>query len=130
MPSLAEPQLRLARAELESGLRAGQDRRAETLIDTYPAVDADPEAVLELVYTEFVVRQQLGQNPAPSEWLARFPQWRGDLEQMFQVHDALCQAESSRPGGLVGLTLTAGGRPAVVSTPRIPGYEVETEVGR
>ena len=29
---------------------------------------------------------QLGQRPAPEEWYARFPQWRHDLEQLFEVH--------------------------------------------
>jgi WD40 repeat protein len=129
MPSVAESQLRRARAELESDLRAGRDRRAETLLATYPAIADDTDAVLELVYTEFVVRQQLGQEPDPSSWLDRFPQWRADLEQMFQVHDAVCKEEAGRrslgdASTLPGFT-AAGGPPLPFA-----GYEVLGELGR
>src|SRR5947209_12796447 len=125
MPSAAESQLRRARAELESDLRAGHDRRAETLIAAYPAVAADTEAALELVYTEFVVRQQLGQNPDPSSWLDRFPQWRSDLEQMFEVHDELCKAEAGRSSLGRNPTLPAaplpGGPPPPLPRARVLG---------
>ncbi len=123
-PGFAEGQLRRARAELEAGLRGGADARAEALLAAYPAVAADPEAAIELVYTEFVVRQQLGQTPAPAEWLARFPQWKTDLEQMFEVHDELCRSDvlTQRDGAPVA---AAVGPPLL-----IPGYQTLGEVGR
>src|SRR4051812_46655996 len=129
MPSDAESQLRRARAELETDLRAGHDRRAETLIAAYPAVAADTEAALELVYTEFVVRQDLGQNPDPSSWLDRFPQWRADLEQMFQGHDERCKAAALRPPPSRGPTLPAVPLPGGPPLP-FAGYEITGELGR
>jgi WD40 repeat protein len=119
-PGTVEGQLRRARGELEAGLRAGTGVRAEELLLAYPAVAADPEAAIELVYTEFVVRGELGQSPRPDEWYERFPQWRADLEQMFQVHDALCRSAAGRPAP----------PPADRGPFRLPGYEVLGEIGR
>lgn len=100
MPSaqstVVEGQLRRARAALEDGLRAGGDGRAEDLLAAYPAVAADAEAALELVYTEFAVREELGQTPDPADWYARFPQWRADLEQVFEVHRELRREDDRR----------------------------------
>jgi hypothetical protein len=127
VPSNAEGELRRARAELESDLRADKDRRPEELLVAYPAVAADTDAALELAYTEYIVRDQLGQKPTPDEWYERFPQWRADLEQMFEVHNELCKAEdqslartrtAARPAGLIGHT-----------PGHIAGYEIIGEVG-
>ncbi|HYH67029.1 MAG TPA: protein kinase [Urbifossiella sp.] len=123
LPGTAEGELRRARAELESSLRGGGDARAEALLTAYPAVATDPEAALELVYTEFVVRQELGQNPTPADWIERFPQYRADLEQMFEVHDELCRSDAiTRHDGL-------GAVPASRAV-MIPGYQILGEVGR
>ena len=47
------------------------------------------EAAQELILTEFKVRQELGQNPDPAAWLDRFPRWRDDLRQLFEVYRGL-----------------------------------------
>src|SRR6476660_4980031 len=78
--------LRQARSQLERAVRAGEAARAEDLLAAFPDLADDTEAVLELAYTEFVVREELGQSPSTADWLARFPRWRVDLEQLFEVH--------------------------------------------
>jgi serine/threonine protein kinase/tetratricopeptide (TPR) repeat protein len=94
-------QLAQACDELQRQLRAGAACRAEDLLAVYPAVAADTDAALELVYTEFVVREELGQQPQKADWLARFPQWRDDLGQVFDVHTAVA---ISTPGAVDGET--------------------------
>jgi WD40 repeat protein/serine/threonine protein kinase len=79
-------QLRAACAALERSLRAGEACKAEDWFRMYPALATHKEAALELVYAEFVCREQLNQQPTPEEWYSRFPEWRVDLEQLFQVH--------------------------------------------
>jgi hypothetical protein len=78
-----EKQLQLACAELRERLRAGEDCRAETLLNDYPALASQPDYALELILTEFVTRQELGQRPDPAAWYARFPQWRDQLRELF-----------------------------------------------
>jgi len=93
--SVIEPQLRAACARLDRQLRAGADERAERLFAEWPALAAKVDAALELIYTEFVIREELGQQPRCADFLARFPQWRSGLEEQFRVHELL------RDGGTI-----------------------------
>jgi WD40 repeat protein/serine/threonine protein kinase len=103
----------MASAELQRLLRAGAPCRVEDLLAAYPAVAADANSALELIYTEFVVRDQLGQQPQTTDWLARFPQWRDDLAQLFEVHTAVAGASATvgepRPGAPVAAASSAAG---------------------
>jgi serine/threonine-protein kinase len=72
-------------AELADRLWAGEDCHAEDFFPALPAADPAADAAIELIYTEFVVREELGQRPSVDEWLARFPQWRDRLERMLQI---------------------------------------------
>jgi hypothetical protein len=49
-------------------LRAGEPCRAEDFLPKGDWNDGNRESVLELLYTEFVVRHELGQDPDPNEW--------------------------------------------------------------
>jgi WD40 repeat protein/tetratricopeptide (TPR) repeat protein len=82
----AGPLLRQACAELERRLRAGEDPCATELLAQFPLLAEQKDAVLELIYTEFVLREELGQRPEVATFCARFPQWQTDLQQVFQVH--------------------------------------------
>jgi WD40 repeat protein len=112
---------------LERRLRAGEPCRAEDLFAAFPALAADPDAALELIYTEFVVREELGQRPLLAEWPDRFPQWGADLQQLFQVHgfvrddrNAATAVAATMPTGVEG---PGSGR-------RLGDYELLEEVGR
>src|SRR5262249_5073476 len=78
--------MREACTDLERRLRAGEACAAEDWFTAHPDLAALPEYALELIYAEFVLREQLGQRPTPEAWYARFPQWQADLRQLFQVH--------------------------------------------
>jgi serine/threonine protein kinase/formylglycine-generating enzyme required for sulfatase activity len=100
-----ERQLRLACAELERRLYAGEDCRAETIIERIPALASDPNCTIELIYAEYVIREELGQNPSPEEFFVRFPQWRERLERQFQVHELLSGEEDLEPNRLLDLPM-------------------------
>lgn len=63
--TVLERQLRQACAELTHRLRAGETCRAEDWLATHPELAAHVESALELVYAEFVLREQLGQQALP-----------------------------------------------------------------
>src|SRR5262249_53542147 len=98
--------------EIAQKLRAGEPCRAEDYLAQYPGLDA--EDAVELVYTEFVGREERGDRPEPTEYLARFPDLRGPLEEQFLVHRAFQAAppDSPRTGQTIG------------------PYELEQEIGR
>jgi WD40 repeat protein len=87
--SYAEVQLRQACAELDRRLRSGAHCRAEELLARFPQIGSSAELAVELIYTEIVTRQELGQPPRPEEYAARFPQWREEITEQLRVHELL-----------------------------------------
>jgi serine/threonine protein kinase len=123
-------QLAQACGDLERRLRAGENCAAEEWLTACPALAARPEYALELIYAEFVVRGRLGQQPCEEEWYARFPQWRADLEQLFQVHD-LAGAEQDGSGTIIDMRdASPPARLGLAPGSRIGNYELLAELGR
>jgi eukaryotic-like serine/threonine-protein kinase len=90
-------QLRQARSELERCLRAGEECRAEQILARYPALAADADSALEIIYsTEFTLRELRGEEPTPEEYYARFPQHRQGLEELFRLHKLVGGEEEER----------------------------------
>jgi hypothetical protein len=87
--SVSEQQLRQACAELDRRLRAGEPCRAERFLARMPLLASQEDWAVELIYTEFVAREELGHRPTPEEYYARFPRWKARLFRQFQVHDML-----------------------------------------
>jgi len=85
--------LREACADLIRRLRSGDDARAERWFETFPALAADAEAAIELIYTEFATCDELGRRPDAAEYLRRFPQWTVALERQFDIHRLLAGDE-------------------------------------
>src|SRR5262249_6670160 len=83
--AVQEELLRERCVELARKLRAGDNCKAEDFLPNTPLAPSDEDASLELIYTEFVVREELGQQPKPADWLARFPHLRDRLERLFPI---------------------------------------------
>ncbi len=94
LDDVPERQLRQACAELDRRLRAGTGGRAEELLAEFPALADAPDLAMELIYTEFCIREDLGESPKPEECYARFPHLRDRLQRLLQVHDQLGAAEA------------------------------------
>ena len=70
-------QLRQACTELQRRLRAGQPCCAEQLLAEFPAVSRHEDLVLDLIYTEYVLRKHLGEEPTPDPQSQRGEPGRG-----------------------------------------------------
>jgi tetratricopeptide (TPR) repeat protein/tRNA A-37 threonylcarbamoyl transferase component Bud32 len=67
----------------------GGDRpRVEDLLAD-SSLSGEPEAFLDLLYNEIVLREELGEAPGLDEYVARYPQLADDLRLHFEVHAAL-----------------------------------------
>src|SRR5205823_23758 len=64
--------LALLRQDQRLRWRRGERPRVEDYLDRYPALWADGDAVLDLAYAEFVLREELGETPDAEGYLARF----------------------------------------------------------
>jgi serine/threonine protein kinase/WD40 repeat protein/Tfp pilus assembly protein PilF len=116
--------------------RAGAGVPAEAYLQRYGVLQADLEAGFDLVYNEYLLRAQSGDQPNLQEYLQRFPQYADVLPTQLALDRALAlDADCGPDGTLLAPTATpenetparaAGGR----AWPAIPGYEVIGELGR
>jgi hypothetical protein len=115
--------------------RLGQRVPAETYLDAFPAVRDQAEHAVELLLAEYLLRDELGEQPALEEYLGRFPQYAGALQLQLELHQAMGTGSEPLSDGSER-TMTLGGRGEIESgagsggLPVIPGYEVLGVLGR
>ncbi|HMF12109.1 MAG TPA: serine/threonine-protein kinase, partial [Gemmataceae bacterium] len=97
--------------------QSGKRVMAETILTQHPDLQNDPEATLELVYNEVLLREKLHEAPELDEYQRRFPLLTERLAMLFTVHAAL-----ENDAG-------AGSEPTSELT-QIVGYDVIREIGR
>jgi WD40 repeat protein len=111
-PALVEVLLRQREA-----WQKGQRPPVEELLDLYPHLRADGDAVLDLIYNELVLREESGQTLVPADYYRRFPDLEPALRAQFEVEEAM----------------TLDGHPPEAAPPRLPrldGCEILDEIGR
>ncbi|HJZ56081.1 MAG TPA: serine/threonine-protein kinase, partial [Gemmataceae bacterium] len=134
-PEPIRGQLAAACDALDRRLRGGKPCSAAGLLAAFPALAADKTAALELIYTEYVIREELGQRPSADEWYTRFPGWEADLRELFEVN-AHFRAEAENPptAAWEGSPPTTPAAEAPTAVPwegrQIGGYEVLGQLGR
>jgi serine/threonine-protein kinase len=68
---------------------AGEPVLAESYLERYPAIGQNADAALDLIYGEFRLREDRGEQPCADEYYQRFPQYRSLLEAQFRFYRAL-----------------------------------------
>ncbi len=97
-----------------------------------PEFAGDAEVVLQLIYNEVVLREELGEEPRLAEYLGRFPHLAEQLRMQFDVDRAL-RSGNLFPAIQDGRTLIADGdnpSPMPAAPLRVSGYEILGELGR
>jgi WD40 repeat protein len=69
--------------------RAGEWVRAESYLETFPAVRNDPEHAIDLIFAEYMLREQFGESPTLEEYARRFPQYADQLKLQVELHQAM-----------------------------------------
>src|SRR5262249_3101428 len=77
----------LVHVDLERRLKAGEAVRAESYLQRYRELAADPRLVVDLVAREWELRRRCEPGVTAEEYLQRFPQYREGLTR--KLHDAL-----------------------------------------
>jgi hypothetical protein len=114
----------------------GERIPVESYLRRYPTLEDHPEAVVELVYGEFQLREEHGERPTLEEYRWRFPCHHARLCLRVELHRALQGSSASSPGAPAGWTVglatpaeSGGGLSGVPQVP-VPGYEILGELGR
>ena len=105
---------------------------AETYLEMHPALASAPDAAFDLVFGEFLLREQAGEEPALETFSKRFPQFAGLLERQAKLHQAF-EAESLSPatGPNAAATQQAGPNAKDPSEwPQVPGYTIVAKLGQ
>jgi tetratricopeptide (TPR) repeat protein/tRNA A-37 threonylcarbamoyl transferase component Bud32 len=110
----------------------GQRPPIQVYLDRRPRIRGQPGLVLELINQEVVLRQMRGETPRPEDYLAEFPEISDSLLRLFEVHALASFPTGLRAGPVEGSTLPEPGAPrdGAERMPRIPGYEIESILGR
>jgi serine/threonine protein kinase/Flp pilus assembly protein TadD len=128
-----ERKVRQACDTLESRLRAGESYRTEDCLAVYPELAADSDATLEILYFEYVMREEMGEALSAEDWYRRFPEQQVPLKKILQIHHGACGRSSSGGPSASLETLTpeqsAAQRRALVQR-RLSKYEILEELGR
>ncbi len=114
-------------ANLIEQWREGKPARVEGYLDLHPQLSENDEALFELVYNEFLVRESLGDRDAGHDLACRFPDLADRLGRQIEMHRALQGTESTR---LDPQELPQFFGAEIESPPEIPGFEVLEEIGR
>jgi hypothetical protein len=62
---------------------------AEEYLGRHPEVGADAEAAVDLIFNEFLLREQQGEGPSAEEYLRRFPEHAEALGAQIDFHRAM-----------------------------------------
>jgi eukaryotic-like serine/threonine-protein kinase len=113
-------------ADLVERWRRGDRVPVESYLGLHPELRGDAPEAFELIYGEFVVREDLGESPTLQEYQRRFPQWAERLQRQVELHGAL-----KAGGSWDEAPPEEAPRESLPSTgPAIPGYEILGECGR
>jgi serine/threonine-protein kinase len=134
-------------AEIVTAVRVDQHQRwhsgeriaAETYLELCPTLATDPESAVELVYGEFLLREELGESPTLAEYTDRFPHYAERLSLQVELHRAMDSACLEEAGG----TTSFWGRPPKQAAHQsldpgesdmravaVPGYQILGVLGR
>src|SRR4029453_4372566 len=116
--------------------RRGQRPAAEEYLRRFPQLLSDNELALDVIYSEFLLREELGQQPDPREYLLRFPEFADTLQDQIEFHQAMAANGSSRHSALdtrrsastAQQTGPAGERLPAHLAHFVPGYEILSEL--
>lgn len=100
-PSAASPAVEASPAseaarEMAAAWRSGRRQTVEDLLSRYPALGASPPAALRLISEELLLKHEAGEKIDVDEIVARFPQWRAELEVLLACHE-LFEAPAAAP---------------------------------
>ena len=76
----------LLQADQRERWQRGDRAAVELYLAQRPALAADPDGVLDLIYHEMLLREEAGEPPRLPEYLERFPHFAAELRRLFDVH--------------------------------------------
>jgi serine/threonine protein kinase/WD40 repeat protein len=120
----------VVRIDLRERWRRGEQPDAREYLDRFSALAAELETAVDIVYAEFLVREQLGQRPPLSEFEQRFPELAPILADQIRLHEAFAQEPEEGGPEDPANAQPPGERPSHPGSSLEADYEIIGELGR
>ena len=136
--------LALLRADQHRRWRCGDRPPVEAYLERVPGLRDDAETLLDLIYSEVLLREEAGERPEPEEYVRRFPDHEAALRLQFDLHRAV-GSDDSRSSGADGPGTWDYGQGTQLAaeeardaarmrssgrTVHVPGYDILEVLGR
>lgn len=79
---------------LESVLVAGEEKAVEQVLAAYPHIASAEDLVVELIYNEYLIRDEQGDAPQVEEYLDRFSAYSSRIQRLFSIHTTLSDEQT------------------------------------
>lgn len=125
--------------------RKGQRVSVSDVLSQAPWLSENPDAMLDLIYGEVLLREDAGEQPQEDEYLQQFPALAEQIRRQFQVHRALVtetdvdyEVETAEYGKTPQMHALSTGGDVVLKTtstdtssfPQITGFQILGVAGR
>lgn len=126
----------VARIDLRERWRADRPCDAESYLHRFPQLAEDDELAMDLIFEEFLAREERGEHPELSEYQRRFPRLTQMLSDQIGFHHAIsaCDRETFDPSTVhvanAGSTVLAGDPDRDPLAMQGADYVILQEVGR
>src|SRR5262249_3385378 len=97
-------------------------------LQRHPGLEDDPEAALDVIFHEFLLRERLDEPPDPAELPDRFPRHAAVLRAQIELHLAVAASRTAAPDIP---TSPPGGAAAPPALPEVVGrYRIVKKLGQ
>lgn len=111
-----------------SSWQSGSRIPAETYLHLCPRLAEDVEAVVDLIYGEFLLRSEYFDTPRIDEFLFRFPQHKASLQKQLLLSTYLESEEDTAVESTPTLHASSNGKPVSTGKP-FGEFELHEEIG-
>ena len=109
----------------------GQRVPAMAYLNDHKALQSDPEAAIELIYGEFLLREELGESPSVDEYLVDYPQYAERLRTQVELHRALAgDTAAAKESTFLPLSGFSPPTQGASRWPGVTGFVILEELGR
>lgn len=128
------PGARLAILRTDMSLRweSGQKTAADWYVRQFP--DLGEDTIVALIYEEFCLLEEAGEEPGTADFLARYPRFAGPLERVFGIHELVGAGSTAAMPSASMSTAEAPGSSSRAPFPKagetVSGFELVEELGR
>src|SRR3954447_15110278 len=124
-----DPSVADVRAEQLARWQAGERVLVEALLRAHPTLAKNEEALLDLIYSEVLLREEHGERLEQAEYLRRFPELEVPLQRMLYMHEALAALGTEEVLETVAPTEGAHDSAATGATTRVDTERVSRPAG-